>query len=172
MLRLVALLLATSLLTGCGLAGRLYPVQGPLAQQHPTPIYSFTAVGLYTDGTVTATVQDGEVCTGHLGPVTPDDPTASQMSTDWDGVYGNGFFVANVLGNATFDRAVLMGTKGTSLTVEFYNPSPAQPGPLQQLGIKGIAKDNKGNLYKLVMVGPASPPAPPPGQKPPSEITS
>jgi hypothetical protein len=169
MLRLVALLLlAAPVLTGCGLAGRLYPIQGPLARQNPAPIYSFTAVGLYKSGTLTATVGAGEVCTGHLGAVTPDDPTANQMSAEWDGVYGPGFFVANVLGNSTFDRAVLTGPKGTVLNVELYMPAPQNP-----LSIKGVAKDNQGNLYKLVAVGPAGPPAPASGDKPPpSEITS
>lgn len=66
------------------------------------------------------------------------------MSVEWDSVYGAGFFVTNVLGNRVFARAILSGTKGTTLNVEFYDPTPGQI-----TNVKGIAKDNKGNIFKM-----------------------
>jgi hypothetical protein len=93
---------------------------------------------------MSATLNDGEICKGSWAPVRQDDPSAGNMSAEWDSVYGAGFFVANVLGNRVFARATLSGTKGTTLNVEFYDPTPGQI-----TNVKGIAKDNKGNLFKL-----------------------
>ncbi len=59
---------------------------------------------------------------------------------------GDGFFVANTLGNPVFAGAVLTGNRGTTLNVPFYDP---QPGSVA--AIKGIATDNNGNLFKLTM---------------------
>jgi hypothetical protein len=66
------------------------------------------------------------------------------MSADWDQVFGPGYFVANVLGAQVVARAVLAGTKGTTLNVEFYDPSP---GHIQS--VVGVARDNNGDLFKL-----------------------
>ena len=124
--------------------GHLYPVQGSLAAQTPVPIYKVTLSGVLESGTMSATLQDGEVCKGSWAPVRQDDPSAGTMAADWDIVYGAGFFVANVLGNRVFARAILNGTHGTTLNVEFYDPTPGQTS-----NVRGIAKDNKGNLFKL-----------------------
>jgi hypothetical protein len=66
------------------------------------------------------------------------------LPVTWDRVYGEGFFVANILGNPVFARAVLAGTKGTILNVEFYAPTPGQ-----MTNVKGVAVDNDGNIFKL-----------------------
>jgi len=135
-----------TVLAGCiGMVpGHLYPVQGSLAAQTPVPIYKVTLSGVLESGTMSATLQDGEVCKGSWAPVHQNDPSAGTMSVEWDSVYGAGFFVANVLGNRVFARATLTGTRGTTLNVEFYDPTPGQI-----TNVKGIAKDNKGNLFKL-----------------------
>src|ERR1700679_3702524 len=124
--------------------GHLYPVQGSLSTQNPVPIYKITLSGLLASGTLSATLQDGEACSGSWAPVRQDDPSAGSMSGACDSVYGAGFFVGNVLGNPVFARAVLTGTKGTILNVEFYDPTPGVVA-----SVKGIAKDNKGNVFKL-----------------------
>lgn len=134
------------LTTGCVVMvpGHLYPVQGSLSTRTPAPIYKVTLSGVYKTGTMTATLEDGEVCHGSWGAVRQDDPLSGQMSGEWDRVYGQGFFTANVLGNPVFARGVLTGTKGTTLNIEFYDPTPGQIA-----NVKGIAKDNKGNIFKL-----------------------
>jgi hypothetical protein len=124
--------------------GHLYPVQGTLSTQTPAPIFKITLSGVYKTGTLTATLEDGEVCHGSWGAVGQGDPSAGQMSGEWDRVYGQGFFTANVLGNPVFARAVLTGNKGTTLNVEFYDPTPGQVAD-----VKGVAKDSKGNIFKL-----------------------
>jgi hypothetical protein len=145
----IALLLSMSialLLSGCLVAvpGHLYPVHGPLATQTPPPIYKVSLSGILKSGTLDATMQDGEVCRGGWAAIPQDDPTASSMSTDWDSVYGQGFFTGNVLGNAVFVRANLVGPKGTTLDVQMYDPKPGNPAALI-----GVARDNKGNIFKL-----------------------
>jgi len=121
--------------------GHLYPVQGSLSAQTPVPIYNVTLSGILSSGTMSATLQGGEVCSGNWAPVRQNDPSASKLSAEWDRVYGEGFFVANILGNPVFARAVLAGT---TLNVEFYAPTPGQI-----TGVKGIAMDNNGNIFKL-----------------------
>ena len=139
----VLVALIATLLAGCMVMvpGHLYPVQGSLAAQTPVPVYKVTLSGVMESGTMSATLQDGEVCKGSWAPVRQDDPSAGSMSVEWDSVYGAGFFVANVFGNRVFARAVLLGTKGTTLNVEFYDPTPGQIA-----NVRGIAKDN---IFKL-----------------------
>jgi hypothetical protein len=55
----------------------------------------------------------------------------------WDAVYGEGFFVAHILGNK-FGQGVFTGNQGTVLQVESLD------------GRNGVAVDNKGNTYKMV----------------------
>jgi hypothetical protein len=146
MKQLVLSVFIATMLGGCVVMvpGHLYPVQGSLAAQSPVPIYKVTLSGILESGTMAATLNDGEVCKGSWAAVRQDDPSASSMAVEWDSVYGGGFFVANVLGNRVFARAVLTGTKGTTLNVEFYDPTPGQV-----TDVKGIAKDNAGNIFKL-----------------------
>jgi hypothetical protein len=142
----LVLLCIANLLAGClvMVPGHLYPVQGSLSTQNPVPIYKVTISGLLASGTLSATLQDGEVCSGSWTPVRQDDPSAGSMSGEWDSVYGSGFFEGNVLGSRVFARAALTGTKGTILNVELYDPTPGVFA-----NVKGIAKDNKGNVFKL-----------------------
>jgi len=134
-------LLTATLLTGCAATGHLYPVTGPLATQTPLPIFSLQfnrAVG-----SISATLQNGEVCNGNWAPLLPNDPSANRMSAQWDAVYGQGFFVAHILGSASLGRGLATGPQGTTLNVETFNPTPED--------FKGVAQDNKGNLYKLTL---------------------
>jgi hypothetical protein len=138
-----ALLTATSL-TGCALPGHLYPLQGPAATHNPPVIFPLV-LNSQVPGGVTATLDNNESCTGHYANVSPSDSTAGQMSLQWDQVYGPGFFTANVLGNAGFQRAALTCKQGTTLNVEFFQTVTSG-------GVatgKGMGQDSKGNLYKL-----------------------
>jgi hypothetical protein len=144
--RLAAVTVITSMLAGCVVMapGHLYPVGGPLSTQTPVPIYKVTLNGVLTSGNMSATLPDGEVCTGSWAAIPQDDSTAGSMSGDWDSVYGAGFFVANVLGKPVFARATLTGKKGTTLQVQFYDPTPGQ-----FTNVEGVARDNSGNIFKL-----------------------
>jgi hypothetical protein len=132
-------LLTATLLTGCAIPGHLYPVAGPLSTQTPLPIFGFQVD--YAAASMSATLQNGEVCKGNWAQLLRDDPSANRMSAQWDAVYGQGFFVAHVLGSFAQGRGLLTGPQGTTLNVETYNSGD----------FKGIAQDSKGNLYKLTL---------------------
>jgi hypothetical protein len=134
-------LLTATLLTGCVMAGHLYPVQGPLASRTPLPIFNI-GVDLNA-GSMSATLQNGEVCMGPWAQLLRDDPSANRMSAQWDAVYGQGFFVAHVLGSFALGRGLLTGPQGTTLNVETFNPTAGD--------FKGVAQDDKGNLYKMTL---------------------
>jgi hypothetical protein len=136
--------LSTVLLSACVIAqsGHLYPVQGPLSAQTPPPVYKVTLNGVLRSGSLSAMLGGGKV-SGSWSVLSPTDPAAGKLSVQWDAIYGQGFFVANVLGNPNFCRAELGGAQGQHLDVEFI----ALPGT--SFGAKGVALDPQGNLYKL-----------------------
>ena len=146
--RLSLVIVSTAtLLSGClvMVPGNLYPIQGPAAAaQNPPAIYSVTISGIANSGTMTATLQNNEACSGKWSQLSQRDNTAGQMSAQWDQVYGQGFFVANVLGNPIFARAVLTCKQGTTLNIEFFERDPGAFA-----GAKGVGQDSKGNLYKV-----------------------
>lgn len=148
------LILCVCILTGCYVNGRLYPVQGPLSAQAPPPIFSARMSGALFSGNLTIVLADHEVCTGTWGMVSRK-PTAGNTSTTkatpdlssaWDAVYGQGFYTSHILGARLHVQSELTGNKGTILHVELYRPD-TQEGINE---IKGVGKDNNGNLYKLV----------------------
>jgi hypothetical protein len=145
---LVAGMLLLGSLSGCIVMqpGHLYPVKGPLAAQTPLPIASLTLSGVLNTGSLRVTLPSGETCAGDWSVVPQGDPSATAMSEDWDAVYGAGFFVAHVLGSPAFARAQLSGSRGTTMSVQFYTP---EPGNIAQ--VAGVAADNQGNVFKLTL---------------------
>ncbi|MBZ5528881.1 MAG: hypothetical protein LAN71_13390 [Acidobacteriia bacterium] len=151
-------LLGIPLLCGCINFARLYPVRGPLSDQTPPPILHARVTEIFNSGNISVTLADGEVCKGHwrlvrqdlatTGPHAPSAPESNSLSAEWDAVYGPGYFVANILGTRFLARSVLSGNRGSILTVEMYKPDNAPPGSSPGV-IKGVAKDNKDNIYKL-----------------------
>jgi hypothetical protein len=144
---LLMIVSTATLLSGClvMVPGNLYPIQGPAASaQNPPAIYSVTINGIANAGTMSATLQNNESCSGAWNQVNQRDNSAGQMSAQWDQVYGPGFFVANVLGNPIFARAVLTCKQGTTLNIEFFEHDPGAFA-----GTKGVGQDSKGNLYKV-----------------------
>jgi hypothetical protein len=153
--KLCFLLLGISIMLGCSHTYRFYPVQGPLSAQTPLPVLVAKLTGAISSGNISVVLSDGEVCKGQWAEVprakvpkganTASAPEANGMSSVWDTVYGSGFYVSQVLGS-TNARAVASGDRGTILNVELH----ATPEGEKTLIIKGIAKDNKGNIYKVV----------------------
>jgi hypothetical protein len=155
--RFAPVLAFLSLLSGCYLNGRLYPVQGPAAAQTPPPIYAARISGGFRSGSFTAILQDGERCTGTWAQVSTKpsarpapDPTISQadISRAWDAVYGPGFYTAHVLGAHIHIHGVLSGDKGTVLQVDAYRNPANNPGVPDSR--RGVAFDSHTNIYKLV----------------------
>jgi len=162
--RLALALLGICILSGCHGYGYLYPVQGPLASMSPVPSYRFSITYPGSpkydhdqNGEVSMVLANGEAFSGswqmlynksgnQVGGATT--PESASLAAAWDAVYGQGFYVAHVLGANRVGHIVLTGTKGTVLQVEWWDQSRAGDGTTI-VGDKGIAQDNKGNIYKL-----------------------
>ena len=154
--RLVLWLLCVPMLSGCATA-RLYPVQGPLSTQTPVPVYVAKFTGAFNSGNFSVVLADGEVCKGRWATVPrPNNASeataasaapANNLSAEWDTVYGTGFYVAHVLGARLYARADLTGSRGTILNVELYKSDKVENATVG--AIKGVAKDDKGNIYKV-----------------------
>ncbi|MFZ0279640.1 MAG: hypothetical protein WA254_06155 [Candidatus Sulfotelmatobacter sp.] len=153
-LTLAALCICMVGASGNAFAQKLYPVQGPLAAQTPQPIFTGQVRRpMFSVGSVflllkSWKVANGEVLEGKPKTVKASSvtaaPPAGQISLPqpnlafaWDAVYGEGFFVAHILGNE-FGQGVFTGNQGTVLQVETLD------------GRNGVAVDNKGNTYKMV----------------------
>jgi hypothetical protein len=156
--RLTVVLLGVFALSGCSLTGRLYPVKGPLSTQSPSPVYVARMTGLLNSGNFSVVLGDGEVCKGGWQEIprpktsndagTPGNLLVTNLSAEWDTVYGTGFYAAHVLGAKLYARAVVTGNRGTILNVEMYRPLDQAENKAGTP--KGVAKDNKDNIYKLV----------------------
>lgn len=152
----IFLLLGAFLLSGCATA-RLYPVQGPLSQQNPAPVYVAKLSGALYSGSFKVVLGNGETGQGRWGivprpnkssdPGNAAPPSSSDMAAEWDTVYGLGFYTAHVLGAKLHAKAEVIGNQGTVLHVEMYKPDREEEE--SPANVKGVAKDEKGNIYKL-----------------------
>ena len=161
MKRLAAMVcLCAFLLAGCSATARLYPVQGPLSRQNPPPVYVARVTDGLRSGNFKVALSDGEVGNGHWNavprPAKSSDSTSSalpldNMAAEWDLVYGQGFYVANVLGARLYAKAEITGDRGTVLHAELYRPDrlAAERESQSVASVKGVAKDDKGNVYKI-----------------------
>jgi hypothetical protein len=155
--RIFLLLVGVSFLSGCRATARLYPVQGPLSAQAPTPVFLAKVTGAFNSGNMSVVLGDGEVCKGRWstvpraeapkGAAIANSLPTDGMSSAWDTVYGSGFYVSHILGTRLYARSVLTGDRGTVLNVEMYRPAEKESNIRDS--IKGVAKDNKDNIYKL-----------------------
>jgi hypothetical protein len=132
---------------------KLYPVQGPLAEQKPQPVFTgqvrhpIVSVGSMFMLLKSWKVADGEVLQGKpktvkatsidTPPAGASDPPQPNLAYAWDAVYGQGFYVKHILGNK-IGQGVFTGGQGTVLQVESLD------------GRTGVALDNKRNIYKMV----------------------
>jgi hypothetical protein len=127
---------------------QLYPVQGQSAKQTPPPVYTAKLTG-YLGGNISLVLANGESFKGKWAYVrvpfvnvqTPGTPTSyppqPNLAFDWDSIYGEGYFLSNILGEQ-IGQSIVTGDQGTVLQLEFLN------------GKFGVAADNKGNIYKMV----------------------
>jgi hypothetical protein len=100
--------LCASLLAGCSATARLYPVQGPLSQQNPAPVSVARMSDGFHSGHFNVVLDNGGACKGRWmqvprpsGPANAAisaSPSSESMASEWDLVYGQGFYVAHVLG--------------------------------------------------------------------------
>jgi hypothetical protein len=155
--RLVVLLLSASALSGCSATARLYPVKGPLIAQTPSPVFVAKMTGVFDSGSFSVMLGNGETCKGHWEVVARPSSSgqaaatsatsADNLAAEWDIVYGTGFYVAHVLGSRLYVRSVATGNRGTVLNIEMYRPDQQETNI--PASIKGVARDNHGNVFKI-----------------------
>ena len=131
---------------------QVYPVQGPLAAQTPPPVLTAKFSGTRS-GKVTLVQPNGESFRGTWEFVTPSFvnakapgspasyPPQPNLAFAWDAVYGHGYFLAKVLGKQ-LKQAVVTGDQGTVLQLEYVSA---------EIFLDGVAVDNRGNIYKVVL---------------------
>lgn len=169
----VLALWCVSTLSGCATA-RLYPVKGPLSMQTPVPVFKAKMMQgpISRSGPFSVVLSNGEVCKGKwkIGfssniSNTPKSPIrggfapAQDLSAEWDDVYGTGYYKFKASGAEIFMRGEAKGNRGTVLNVEMY-ANEIRPALHTQndvnttLEMAGVAKDDQGNVYKIVFDGP------------------
>ncbi len=87
---------------------------------------------------------DGERCQGKWSSVAPMAVSHSRVTlfSQYGSVFGSGMAVANKPG-VNRGEAILIGERGTRMEVEFFTGSGTANG-------YGLAKDNQGNIYKVL----------------------
>ena len=154
--RVFALLPLMAVLAGCvslSVPGAFSPVKGPLSEQSPAPPTYVAKFSGVLSGTISVVLANGEACTGTWSLVSKTasantNPSAgnaapTDIAAAWDFVYGPGFYVAHVLGSRQYIQTTLAGNMGTVMYVEVSNENNTRGNT------KGIAQDNKGNLFKV-----------------------
>ena len=160
--KFVLVLLGLFLGAGSGRASaqRLYPVQGPAAKQADPPLFTAKVTNyLGKSGIMTLFQANGESFRGpwsivtatYYNDKTPGTPASyppqPNLAFAWDAVYGQGYYISSILGSENVGQATVTGDKGTVLQIEFHR---------EQLGVPednhfGVAVDNRGNIYKVVL---------------------
>jgi hypothetical protein len=124
----------------------MYPVSGPVAAKTPPPVFraKISANMAAKSGAFSTTLENGERFDGRwkLGTPGPADPSSpTDLSVTWDSVFGQGYYVAHVLGNRTCGGATITGSAGTVLQLQLCGGD----------GQKAVAKDSHGNVYKMTV---------------------
>ena len=120
----------------------LYPLRGPISDQKPVPVIPATAWGTVFSTSLSIDLPDGETFEGSVIRVSPSDSADDDLASVWDSVYGSGHYLARVLGSGSHGRATLRGNRGATLVLEVNTETKESP-------LEGVAKDSKGNVFKV-----------------------
>jgi len=156
----VSTVLCALVLTGCHAYAKLYPVQGPLAQLSPPPVFAAKVTGGVKVDNFYATIAGGEkvscAFTNSGGKQRFSDPEPPQvlapfnMAPAWDAVYGDKFYEAHILGaHVPYYWCSATGDKGTTLHVAIQVGLNSNVAESQN--VKGVVQDDKGNIYKFAL---------------------
>ena len=142
---LISLGLILVTLCSCSTTANLYPVKGPLSEIQPLPIIQARVDGIMgNSGGISLTMPDGEFCKGQWSSAAGMSVTygSGTLFSQYGSAYWSGYSVGNKPGENR-GQAMIVGAKGTVIEVEFYTGSGTANG-------FGLAKDNKGNIYKVL----------------------
>ncbi|MCM0081128.1 hypothetical protein L4X63_05950 [Geomonas sp. Red32] len=130
----------------------LFPVRGPISTGKPIPVIPVSVRSNLNDiGLISFSLPNGETFSGqwsrNLYINANPEKLAQLRETDinlaWDAVYGDGYYLSTVLGSLSHNRSIITGSQGTVIQLEFNGAKPWLS--------TGVAKDDKGNIYKLVI---------------------
>jgi hypothetical protein len=129
------------LLASCSVKLNLYPTKGPLSENPPVKVIIAKAKNVTSNsGKCYLTMPDGEYCTGRWSSTAGVKSSKNNYSLLLN--YGQELGLSP-RGNENRGNAILLGTKGTSIEIEFLTGAGTAHG-------FGIAKDNRGNIYKVL----------------------
>jgi TonB family protein len=122
----------------------LYPVKGPLSTKVPVIVVRATAAytktySMIDSGTCFLTMPDGEYCHGNWSSTVGVQGSTNNYSLIL--IYGQELGLSPI-GNENRGYAILLGTNGTSIEIEFLTNAGTAHG-------FGVAKDNHGNLFRV-----------------------
>ena len=128
-------------LSSCSITLDLYPVKGPLALEIPVRFIKAKATNVTSNsGKCYLTLPDGEYCEGRWSSTAGIIGSRNNSSLLVD--YGQELGLSP-RGNENRGYAMLLGTKGTNIEIEFLTGAGTAHG-------YGVAKDNKGNIFKVL----------------------
>jgi hypothetical protein len=137
----VILFLVSIALTSCSITLELYPAKGPLSSQIPIKVIKATATNVTSNsGRCFLTLSNGEYCEGRWSSTAGVKGSPNNYSLLL--TYGQELGLTP-RGNENRGYAMLLGTKGTSIEIEFLTGAGTAHG-------FGVAKDNRGNLFKVL----------------------
>ncbi len=95
-------------------------------------------------GGISLTMPDGEFCKGQWSSAAGMSVSygSGSLFSQYGSAYWSGYTVSNKPGENR-GQAMIVGARGTVIEVEFYTGSGTANG-------FGLAKDNKGNIYKVL----------------------
>ena len=136
----------------------MVPVEGPLSNMTPIPVIRPHVDGKSGNaGNISLTMPDGEKCRGRWSSAAgagDSFPTGSLIST-YGNIYGTGMSVSGHGQN--LGQAIVSCEKGTIIQVEFVTDEGTADGFGDEFVTGeetakgfGFAKDNKGNVYRLI----------------------
>ena len=137
--------LLVAVLCGCSTTANLYPVKGPLSEVKPLPVIRARVDGIMgNSGDIALTMPDGEACKGQWSSAAGMSVTygSGTLFSQYGSIYWSGYTVGNKPGENR-GQAIVIGKRGTVIEIEFYTGSGTANG-------FGLAKDNKGNIYKVL----------------------
>ncbi len=137
----ITLFFTILLLSSCSITLNLFPTKGPLSEKIPVKVIKAKATNVTSNsGKCFLTMSDGEYCSGRWSSTAGVKSSANNYSLLMN--YGQELGLSP-RGNENRGYAMLLGTKGTSIEIEFLTGAGTAHG-------FGVAKDNKGNIYKVL----------------------
>ena len=137
----VFFVLVAIVLSSCSITLHLYPAKGPLSNKVPVKVIKAKATNITSNsGRCFLTLPDGEYCNGRWSSTAGVKGSPNNYSLLL--TYGQELGLSP-RGNENRGYAMLLGTKGTSIEIEFITGAGTAHG-------FGIAKDNHGNLFKVL----------------------